>query len=168
MTNPYTRLRDPGESMKAFFIRMNREYLDIRQKLFSGAVDQLLNPGHTTPEISQEHYRILGWSEEVCRWRLGDEIIKLGDEVGANRSYRLSAGWLSKSERWSLELRRVSSTFPDHLRYYGVSWSLYRVCASSPDPTRTLADCLQRGISAAAASKRIHAWRHDPNRAETP
>jgi len=83
-------------------------------------------------------------NELSSRWRQGDLILEMKEQVGAMNAYREAAVVLCKSVRWSVELAKVADVFQPGRRRPGVEWSLYRVAANSNDPFRYLRMALDR------------------------
>lgn len=166
--NKYTKGWLPEEETLAdYLLRMNQVYREIYAELFNvreqpfGFAAAIAAAGS---EFAEKQafltYRTLGFAEDVCRWRAGDELKITREKIGANHSYQVSAIAMNRSERWSLELYKVSSTFDGNSRFFGVPWQLYRVCTSSPAPLETLMHCIKTGEESKVIYRSASEYRH--------
>jgi hypothetical protein len=107
-------------------------------------------PGDSTALRGELSRRIslLSRIEQVARWAIGDEIVAARDELGKMEAYRVAGASMGASERWALEVAKVSEAFPPDMRYAGVEWNLYRACANTKHPHNWLNSALRNGWDA--------------------
>lgn len=153
----YTRLKQDEETIETYLQRMNQLYRVAHDMMVHGLTH--IPEGMDAEAAQAAALMTLGYSEDVSRWMVGDEIITMRKKNGANKSYRFVAQIIGKSDRWSLELYRVSVAFPTDTRYYGVPWQLYRMCVGAPRPMDALISAIGKNIPVSEMESYLRRYR---------